>query len=92
MSGIISWFKNKLEYLKDSLPEIIKGFLLFILVLSGLGCAIYLRYLGYDGYMITFISIIVQVLAMIFSYFLFKKYLISDENMETRQITKKKKR
>jgi len=70
----MSWIKKELNYLKDSLSQIINGFLLFILVSSGLGCAILLNYFEFNGTIIAFLSVIIQVIALILSYFLVRKY------------------
>ena len=75
----MSWIKKELNYLKDSLSQIINGFLLFILVSSGLGCAILLNYFELNGTIIAFLSVILQVIALILSYFLVRKYFKKDE-------------
>jgi len=62
-------------YLKDSVPELVKGFLIFVLATSGLGVAILLRILNYNGTTIVLASVLVEALSMISCYFFFKKYL-----------------
>ncbi|MFX1316278.1 MAG: hypothetical protein ACFE9T_10470 [Promethearchaeota archaeon] len=82
MSSLFTWIKKELRYIIDSFPEIIKGFILFILAFSGLGCAIILRYLGYDGTIITFLGIATEFLALILCFFMFKGYLKPREEAE----------
>lgn len=75
----MSWFKKQIQYLIDSLWQMIQGFILFSLAFSGLGCALLLRHLGYNGIVISGISIIVEGIALILCYFLFKGYLKIEE-------------
>ena len=75
MSSFFTWIKKELGYIKDSFPEIIKGFILFILAFSGLGCALVLRYLGYNGTIITFLGIATEFVGLILCFFVFKGYL-----------------
>ena len=82
MTSIFSWFKKEIVYIKDSFFEILKGFILFILSLSGLACALFLRYLNYDGITITVISIFIEFAALILCYFIFKGYLKPKEKQE----------
>lgn len=70
----MSWIKKELAYLKDSFPQVIKGFLLFFLISSGLGLAILLNLFNLNGTVIAFISVIIQIIALILSYFLVRKY------------------
>ncbi|MFX1313049.1 MAG: hypothetical protein ACFFHD_10595 [Promethearchaeota archaeon] len=67
--------------------EIVKGFFIFILISSGLGSALFLRYLGYNGTVIVFASIIIEVVSLILSYFLFKGYLKQPEEKESSKKT-----
>ena len=75
----MSWIKKQIQYLIDSLWQIIQGFILFSLAFSGLGCALLLRDLGYNGIVISGVSIIVEGFALILCYFLFKGYLKIEE-------------
>lgn len=82
MSGL----KTGLGYLKDSFSQILKGFILFILATSGLGFAILLRDLGYNGSTIAFAGIILEAIGLILSYILLRKYVtIKEEDKEKEQ-------
>jgi hypothetical protein len=82
MSGL----KTGLGYLKDSFSQILKGFILFILATSGLGFAILLRDLGYNGSTIAFAGIILEAIGLILSYILLLKYVtIKEEDKEKEQ-------
>ena len=87
MVVIFSWIKKELVYIKDSFFEIIKALFFVILASSGFGCALFLRYLGYNGTIITFVSLIVEFIGLVICYLLFKGYLKSEETIEP---TKKK--
>jgi hypothetical protein len=82
MAQVFSWIKKEIAYLKDSFLEIIKGLLVVILATSGLGCAILLRYLGYNGTIISFFSIIVEFISLLICYFLLRNYLKTEEETE----------
>jgi len=91
MSSIFSWIKKQLGYFINSIPEIVKGFVLFILAFSGLGCALILRYYDQSGTIIMAVGIFIEVLAMIAIYFIFKSYFKSEESvkqLEKKQIKK----
>lgn len=75
----MSWFKKQIQYLIDSLWQLIQGFILFSLAFSGLGCALLLRHLGYNGTVISGVSIIAEGIALVLCYFLFKGYLKIEE-------------
>lgn len=75
MSSLLSWIRKELSYLKGSLLLIIKGFLIFVLATSGLGVAILLRNLNYNGSTIALAGTLIEALSMISCYFIFKKYL-----------------
>lgn len=79
MSSILSWIKKEFTYLKDSSLEIIKGLILVILATAGLGCAIFLRYLGFNGIVITFSGIITEIISLLLCYFVFRDYLKTEE-------------
>ncbi|MHA2393419.1 MAG: hypothetical protein ACXAEX_15875 [Promethearchaeota archaeon] len=82
MSSVISWIKKELVYIKNSFFDIIKGFIFFVLASSGLGIAIFLRYLGYNGTVITFFGLIVEFIALLLCYFLFRRYSKTKEELE----------
>lgn len=82
MSLIFSWIKKQIGYFINSIPEIVKGFVLFILAFSGVGCALLLRYFDQSGTIIMAVGISLEVLAMIAVYFIFKKYLKSEEEIK----------
>jgi len=75
MSGL----KTGLGYIKDSFSQILKGFILFILATSGLGVAVLLRYFGYNGDTIAFAGIIMEVIGLVLSYILLRKYVTIKE-------------
>lgn len=79
---VFSWIKKELMYLKDSFFEIIKGFILVILTSAGLGCALFLRYLGFNGTIITLFGIITEIISLLLCYFLFRGYLKTEEKTE----------
>ncbi len=80
---IFSWIKKELIYIKDSLPEIIKGIILVALASSGIAFALLLRYLGYNGTIITFVGIVAEFISLFICYFLFRNYLKSEEKTES---------
>jgi len=75
----MSWIKKEIHYLKDSIPQIAYGFLIFLLVSSGLGCAILLNSININGTVIAFVSVVIQLIALIMSYFLVRKYFNEKE-------------
>ena len=79
---VFSWIKKELIYLKDSFSEIIKGFILVILASAGLGCALFLRYLGFNGTIITLFGIITEIISLLLCYFLYRGYLKTEEKTE----------
>ncbi|MFX1321215.1 MAG: hypothetical protein ACFFAQ_06170 [Promethearchaeota archaeon] len=82
MASLFTWIKKELGFIKDSFLEIIKGFILFILAFSGLGCAIVVRYLGYNGTIISFLGVATELVALILCYFMFKGYVKPREEPE----------
>lgn len=86
MSTIFSWIKREILYIKDSLKEIIKGFLIFALASSGLVIAILLRYLGYNGTVIVFFGLVSEFFSLFLCYLLLKGYLRSKEDKEKSDI------
>ena len=91
MSSIFSVIKKQIGYFFNSIPEIIKALVLFILAFSGLGSALLLRYFDQSGAIIIAVGVSIEVIAMIVIYFIFKKYLKSEEDVkspEKKQIKK----
>jgi hypothetical protein len=82
MASVFSWIKKEIGYILSSLSQIIKALLLVGFASSGLGCAIFLRYLGYNGTIITFVSIVVEFIALLLCYFLIRGYLKTEEKPE----------
>lgn len=82
MPSIFSAIKKQISYFFNSIPEIIKGFILFILAFSGLGSALVLRYFDQSGAIIIAVGISMEILAMIAIYFIFRKYLKSEEDIK----------
>ncbi|NVM34196.1 MAG: hypothetical protein HWN81_01290 [Candidatus Lokiarchaeota archaeon] len=79
---VFTWIKKELMYLKDSFFEIIKGLILVILASAGLGCALFIRYLGFNGTIITLFGIITEIISLLLCYFLFREYLKTEEKSE----------
>lgn len=91
MPSIFSWIKKQIGYFFNSIPEIIKALVLSILAFSGLGCAILLRYFDQSGTIILTFGLSIEIIALIAVYFIFKKYLKSEEEIkppEKKQIKK----
>jgi len=80
---VVSWIKKELIYIKDSLAEIIKGIILVALASSGVAFALLLRYLEYNGTIITFVGIVAEFISLFICYFLFRNYLKSEEKTES---------
>jgi len=85
----MSWLKKELDYVKDSFSLIINGFILFVCATSGLGCALLLRYLGYNGQIIAFTGIVIEAIGLFLSYLFFQKHLKAEEEDEAMQKGKK---
>lgn len=83
MASVFSWIKKEIGYIFSSFSQIIKALLLVGFASSGLGCAVFLRYLGYNGTIITFVSIIVEIIALVLCYFLIRGYLKTAEKKES---------
>ncbi|MFX1309227.1 MAG: hypothetical protein ACFE9M_01585 [Promethearchaeota archaeon] len=82
MSSVLSWIKKEIVYIKDSFFEIIKALFLVVLASSGLGFALILRYLGYNGTIISFVSIIAEIISLLLCYYLLRGYLKTEEKAE----------
>ncbi|MFX1275912.1 MAG: hypothetical protein ACFFBP_06695 [Promethearchaeota archaeon] len=89
MVSILTWIKNQITYFIKSIPDIIKGLILFILIVSGLSFAILLRLLDQGGIVISIVGIFIEIFAIILIYFLFRKYLKSEEKSESSELRKK---
>jgi hypothetical protein len=85
MSGL----KTGLGYIKDSLSQIIKGFILFVLATSGLAFAILLRDLGFNGNTIVSAGLILEVIGLVLSYLLLRKYVSLKEDDDDKNKEKK---
>ncbi|MFX0038447.1 MAG: hypothetical protein ACFFCY_04565 [Promethearchaeota archaeon] len=82
MASVFSWIKKEIGYIISSFPQIVKALFLVILASSGLICAIFLRYLGYNGTIISFVSVIVELISIVLCYFLLRGYLKTEEKTE----------
>lgn len=85
MSGL----KTGLGYIKDSFSQILKGFILFVLATSGLGVAILLREFDFNGSTIASTGIILEVIGLILSYILLRKYVTLKEEEDVKKKEKK---
>lgn len=90
MSSLFSWIKKELAYVKTSFMDIINGFIVFILASSGLGVAILLRYLEFNGTVITFFGLIVEIFSLFLCYIILRGYLKSKEELEVSKPKEKK--
>jgi hypothetical protein len=90
VSNIFSKISVFLTDLKNSWAEILFGFILFLLAISGLAIALLLRSFGFDGGTIVFLSLITEILSLFVCYFLFnKKYLTEEPQSNKREKFKK---
>jgi hypothetical protein len=71
----MSWVKKEVNYIRDSFSQIISGIIVFVLASSGLGIAIILRFLGFNGTIISFVGIIVEIFALLLVYLYLRKYI-----------------
>lgn len=85
----MSWIKRELSYIKDSFSQIIQALILFLLASLGLLSALYLRFLGLNGTIISFMGIIVEIVALVLLLFLFKKHLLIKEEAKEESLKKK---
>lgn len=81
----MSYVKKEIRYIRDSFSQILKAFIIFILFSSGLFVAILLRNIGINGTMISFVSIICEIISIILCYFLLKKYIVITEEKEVKK-------
>jgi len=81
----MSYVKKEIRYIRDSFSQILKAFIIFILFSSGLFVAILLRNIGINGTMISFVSIISEIISIILCYFLLKKYIVVTEEKEVKK-------
>ena len=87
MSGL----KTGLGYIKDSFSQILKGFILFVLATSGLGFAVLLRFLGFNGSTIASAGITLEAICLILSYLFLRKYItVKEEDTGKKQEKKGK--
>jgi uncharacterized protein YacL len=78
----MSYVKKEIQYIRDSFSQILKAFIVFILFSSGLFVALLLRSIGTNGTIISSVSIISEIIALIMCYFLLKKYIVAPEEKE----------
>ena len=92
MVSIFSWIKKEIEYLIKSLPDIMKGFVFFLLGFSGLGCALLLRFFDFNGTFISTLSVLIEIISLLLCYYLFKGSFKVKEEIEQVPSKKGKKR
>ena len=90
MVSIVRWFKNQISYIVQSVNDVVKGLILFVLIISGLVSAILIRLTGQSGIFISIGGIIVEIFALIGIYFIFRKYLQPEEKTEPSEVRKSK--
>ena len=86
----MSRLKKELGYIKSSFSQILIGIFLVGLTTSGLGFAIFLRLAGFNGTIIAFAGITLEVIAIIISYLLLRRYAISKEDGSNKSAQKAK--
>ncbi|MBN1213920.1 MAG: hypothetical protein JXA99_00610 [Candidatus Lokiarchaeota archaeon] len=79
MSSIIKKFR-----------DLINGFLLFILTLSGFVIAVILRISGFNGNLIVLIGVIIEIFGIILCFLILKTYL--NEKITPEESVRKKKK
>jgi Kef-type K+ transport system membrane component KefB len=84
------WLKKELGYLKNSFSQILIGILLVGLTISGLGLAIFLRFAGFNGTIISFAGITIEVISIIIIYLVLRRYIIPKEEGSDKSIQKAK--
>jgi len=78
----MSFVKKEISYIRDSFSQIIRAFIIFMLFSSGLFSALLLRVVGINGTFISFISISIEIIMLIISYFLLKRFIQPAEKKE----------
>jgi multisubunit Na+/H+ antiporter MnhB subunit len=84
----MSRLKKELGYIKDSFFQILIGIFLVVLTISGLIFAIFLRFAGFNGTIIAFSGITIEVISIIICYFLLRRYVIPKEEESNKSIQK----
>ena len=83
--------KKEIISVKTSFTQILYGIILVGLAISGLVFAIILRIAGFNGTIISFSGISIEVLGIILSYLLLRRYVIPrDEGSNNNPIQKEK--
>ncbi len=82
------WLKKELGYIKSSFSQILIGILLVGLTISGLGSALFLRFAGFNGTIIAFAGITIEVIGIIISYLLLRRYVIPKKEGSNRSVQK----
>jgi hypothetical protein len=90
MASVVSWIKKEIGYIISSFSQLVNALFLVIFSSSGLVCAVFLRYLGYNGTIIMFVSIIVELISIVLCYFLLRGYLKTEEKSEATKAKGKK--
>jgi len=80
--------KKELGYIKSSFSQILIGILLVGLAISGLGFAIFLKFAGFNGTIIAFGGITIELICIVISYLLLRKYVIPKEEGSNKSIQK----
>lgn len=78
----MSFVKKEIGYIRESFSQILKATFVFLLFSSGLFCALLLRLVGINGTFISFISISIEIIMIIISYFLLKSFIGPSEKKE----------
>jgi len=78
----MSYVKKEIRYVRDSFAQILKALFIFVLFSSGLFVALLLRMAGTNGTIISFVSIVSEIITLIICYFLLKKYIKPTEEKE----------
>ncbi|TFG23778.1 MAG: hypothetical protein EU532_13175 [Promethearchaeota archaeon] len=78
----MSFVKKEIGYIRDSFSQILRAIFIFVLFSSGLICALLLRLVGTNGTFISFISITIEIIMLIISYFLLNNFIETTEKTE----------
>ena len=81
----MSFVKKEIRYIKDSFTQILKALIVFILFSSGLFVSLLLRSIGTNGTIISFVSIISEIITLILCYLLLKKYIVVTKEKEVKK-------